>query len=447
MLRMGLYVGVALLALGVTISVLLVVWLGTKLWRRRRGDSYPWLGSLGLGVGARAADSWAEVESAPLLEDQGSRTHPESTARSGREILNLLHQEAILGCGDWRMARSFRRGLRGEESNGDEDDGELEPTQSYYPRLIGGWTPQDVYPEVADLFRLPDQDSTPQPYVHDINPGPPIPRRRKPIRFSHHKASSKADVFEQKVNIPDPDSSDSESTFTYESNPQEQRPHHSRHSHSYTPSMISIASLVQPRNTDEAQGDAFHPDTSGPRAINPWAVEFRPNPVIFSHLRDDSATNARPTLRFHDNATAYTINSIITTPLDDICMEGLPPTQQENRIANSPPGSKATHTFPSMESKDGCTRVVEEVESSPKSASTSENADDSNLSTPRSSVVSLSDNAQVSETPKPFGSSDPTARYDAEEENGCSEQRPCANCPGVFPSADAYRYGLFITLI
>jgi hypothetical protein len=60
------------------------------------------------------------------------------------------------------------------------------------------------------------------------------------------KASSKADVFEQKVAsaVDEADSSDSDATFIYESNPPE--PHRSRH-HSRTPSMTSITSLADPR--------------------------------------------------------------------------------------------------------------------------------------------------------------------------------------------------------
>jgi hypothetical protein len=66
---------------------------------------------------------------------------------------------------------------------------------------------------------------------------------------SFRKASSKADVFEQKVAsaVDEAESSDSDATFIYESNPPEQQPHRSRHHHSRTPSMTSIASLVDPR--------------------------------------------------------------------------------------------------------------------------------------------------------------------------------------------------------
>lgn len=63
------------------------------------------------------------------------------------------------------------------------------------------------------------------------------------------KASSKADVFEQKVasEVNEADSSDSDATFIYESNPPDQQPHRSRHHHSRTPSITSIASIVNPQ--------------------------------------------------------------------------------------------------------------------------------------------------------------------------------------------------------
>ncbi|KAJ4361341.1 Vacuolar inheritance and morphology protein [Ascochyta clinopodiicola] len=66
---------------------------------------------------------------------------------------------------------------------------------------------------------------------------------------SFRKASSKADVFEQKVAsaVDEANSSDSDATFIYESNPPEHQPHRSRGHHSRTPSMTSIASLADPR--------------------------------------------------------------------------------------------------------------------------------------------------------------------------------------------------------
>ncbi|CAI9629702.1 unnamed protein product [Alternaria burnsii] len=73
------------------------------------------------------------------------------------------------------------------------------------------------------------------------------PKRKAPS-INAGTASSKADVFEQKVAsaVDEADSSDSDATFIYESNPPEQ-PHRSRQHHSRTPSMTSLASLTDPR--------------------------------------------------------------------------------------------------------------------------------------------------------------------------------------------------------
>lgn len=65
---------------------------------------------------------------------------------------------------------------------------------------------------------------------------------------SYRTASSKADVFEQKVAsaVDEADDSDSDATFIYESNPPDP-PHRSRGHHSRTPSMTSLASLTNPQ--------------------------------------------------------------------------------------------------------------------------------------------------------------------------------------------------------
>lgn len=91
--------------------------------------------------------------------------------------------------------------------------------------------------------------SPPSPERHMSSPPP------RSLRYfysgtnpSSRKASSKADVFEQKVaSAVDENSSDSDATFIYESNPPEQPPQRSRQHHSRTPSMTSIASLADAR--------------------------------------------------------------------------------------------------------------------------------------------------------------------------------------------------------
>ncbi|KAF2012205.1 hypothetical protein BU24DRAFT_435601 [Aaosphaeria arxii CBS 175.79] len=94
-------------------------------------------------------------------------------------------------------------------------------------------------------MRRPDRLTSPHPFSH-FSSSPPI----QSTDISFHKASSKADVFEQKVAsaVDEANSSDSDATFIYESNPPDSQPHRSRqHHHSRTPSMTSVTSLADPR--------------------------------------------------------------------------------------------------------------------------------------------------------------------------------------------------------
>lgn len=86
------------------------------------------------------------------------------------------------------------------------------------------------------------------PEMHMLEHRPSLRYFYSNTNTSHCKASSKADVFEQKVAsaVDEADSSDSDATFIYESNPPEQ-PHRSRQHHSRTPSMTSLASLADSR--------------------------------------------------------------------------------------------------------------------------------------------------------------------------------------------------------
>ena len=91
--------------------------------------------------------------------------------------------------------------------------------------------------------------SPPSPEMRMIEQRPSLRYFYSSTNTSFRKASSKADVFEQKVAsaVDEANSSDSDATFIYESNPPEQ-PHRSRQQHhSRTPSMTSIASLADPR--------------------------------------------------------------------------------------------------------------------------------------------------------------------------------------------------------
>lgn len=91
--------------------------------------------------------------------------------------------------------------------------------------------------------------SPPSPALSMAPPRPPhLSYFYSSTNSSYRTASSKADVFEQKVAsaVDEADSSDSDATFIYESNPPEQ-PTRSRQHHSRTPSMTSLASLTDPR--------------------------------------------------------------------------------------------------------------------------------------------------------------------------------------------------------
>ncbi|KAF2203107.1 hypothetical protein GQ43DRAFT_348202, partial [Delitschia confertaspora ATCC 74209] len=94
------------------------------------------------------------------------------------------------------------------------------------------------------------------------------------------KASSKADVFEAKVAsaVDEANSSDSDETFVYESNPPDSQPHRNRHHHSRTPSMTSINSMADPRTVIR---DSHR--TAGKKS----SMKFANNPYNNPDLEDD----------------------------------------------------------------------------------------------------------------------------------------------------------------
>lgn len=91
--------------------------------------------------------------------------------------------------------------------------------------------------------------SPPSPEMRMLSAQPPSFRYFYSTTNTVRKASSKADVFEQKVAsaVDEANSSDSDATFIYESNPPDHQPHRSRQHHSRTPSMTSVTSLADPR--------------------------------------------------------------------------------------------------------------------------------------------------------------------------------------------------------
>jgi hypothetical protein len=183
-------------------------------------------------------------------------------------------------------------------------------------------------------------------------------------------------------------------------------------------------------------------------SISPWAVEFGPIPVIFSHLRDDPVTgsHASPTPRHPGIAAANTPNYVTTAALDDVPMKNPPTTRREFGPPNKPPVLNGTSTISSVSSEDGCTSIFQEVVTSPESAPISDGVGNIHPSTPISSVASSLEHSQVSEALEMLDASDSTRRNDAGDVHGCSEQRSCANCPAFFSSEHAYRYTQFTAL-
>lgn len=110
---------------------------------------------------------------------------------------------------------------------------------------------------------------------------------RKAPSINAGTASSKADVFEAKVAsaVDEENSSDSDETFVYESNPPDPPPHRNRH-HSRTPSMTSIASMDPRTAIREAH------KVNGKRSM-----KFANNPYIATSPDNDANDRPEGTVR------------------------------------------------------------------------------------------------------------------------------------------------------
>ena len=106
-------------------------------------------------------------------------------------------------------------------------------------------------PQVALLPSNFRETHKPPPYLDSGPPSPQFPPRRRSsaslIPFRGRAASSKADIFEAKVAsaVNETNSSDSEETFVYESNPPEPQSARPHRFHSRTPSATSIKSQIR----------------------------------------------------------------------------------------------------------------------------------------------------------------------------------------------------------
>ncbi|KAF1984327.1 hypothetical protein K402DRAFT_406018 [Aulographum hederae CBS 113979] len=116
------------------------------------------------------------------------------------------------------------------------------------------------------------------------------------------KASSKADIFEAKVAsaVDQANSSDSDETFVYESNPPDSQPRRSRN-HSRTPSATSMASLADHRPAVRSIANVIDA-TRG--VAGKRSMKFASNPYNGSAVDDDNYDRQDGTIRAHSRNSA-----------------------------------------------------------------------------------------------------------------------------------------------
>ena len=166
-----------------------------------------------------------------------------------------------------------------------------------HPRARKDFRPRsDTIPSVSSSSSTVE---FPQQYAISISSSHEMAMRKPSVRSpsflylytstnaSLRKASSKADVFEAKVAsaVDEENSSDSDETFVYESNPPDAPPHRNRH-HSRTPSMTSIASMDPRTAIREAH------KVNGKRSM-----KFANNPYIATSPDNDASDRPEGTVR------------------------------------------------------------------------------------------------------------------------------------------------------
>lgn len=154
---------------------------------------------------------------------------------------------------------------------------------------VGAWTAASTNLQSYWSSRFPSPDSSESHFSYlqfFSRPACTAPNSSTNIKL--RKASSKADIFEAKVASAVDEannSSDSDETFVYESNPPEQQPRRSRHP-SRTPSTTSMASMAaDPRTGHRSLATVLNTErgVSGKRSM-----KFANNPYSSSGADDDS---------------------------------------------------------------------------------------------------------------------------------------------------------------
>lgn len=118
-------------------------------------------------------------------------------------------------------------------------------------------------------------------------PSSPLNYINSPTNHTPRKASSRADLFEAKVasKVGEANSSDSDETFVYESNPPDVSERPNRH-HSRTPSTTSMASLADPRGPVRSMASILSERSVGGKR----SMKFANNPYN-DHSADDDAND------------------------------------------------------------------------------------------------------------------------------------------------------------
>ncbi|KAL4987212.1 vacuolar segregation subunit 7-domain-containing protein [Aspergillus falconensis] len=139
-----------------------------------------------------------------------------------------------------------------------------------------------------------------KPSTETIRPKKEKRRARKPAALTSGTASSKADIFEAKVAsaVDEADVSDSDETFVYESNPQDQYPVRQSRYHSRTPSATSMASQV-----DQLAGRSRAAIREGNHSVTGKRSMKFTNNTYTSSVDGDADEIPRPHSRIDGNGT------------------------------------------------------------------------------------------------------------------------------------------------
>lgn len=150
---------------------------------------------------------------------------------------------------------------------------------------------------------------------------------RKPAPVATGTVSSKADIFEAKVAsaVEENDSSDSDETFVYDSNPPDVSDRPRRYHHSRTPSATSMASQADRNGLRSLHGlTDSHTATSGPKKnkfVNTFNGLGTENPPLMEDdnrsARGSNAGSARGSSRHHHHVGRWLRNSGNHTSLFD----------------------------------------------------------------------------------------------------------------------------------